>query len=565
MREDGVPGVFVEQADVVAVVPELIFTGGRVLDAAATATLPAVLAVANGRISAIGGSEVLATRGPRTEVVELAGRCVLPGFTDAHVHPVQGGLERLRCDLSDVLTRADYLTRIAEYARANPGADWILGGGWAMAQFPGGTPTAADLDAVVADRPVFLVNRDHHGAWVNSRALALAGIDASTPDPSDGRIERTAVGHPTGTLHEGAMSLVMRHVPTDTAEQMLQGLLGAQEYLHSLGITGWQDAILGSYSNITDAGEVYLQAHDTGQLTARVVAAQWWDRDRGSEQIEGFVARREQLQRANFRATSVKIMQDGVAENFTAAMLEPYFDGCGCRAAGAGLSFVDPVALAGDVSALDRAGFQVHVHAIGDRAVREALDAFARARTDNGGNDLRHHIAHVQVVHPQDIPRFAELGVGVNMQALWAAYEPQMTELTIPFLGEQRAGWQYPFADFARSGAPLCAGSDWPVSSPDPWAAIHVAVNRTLPADTPDATLRAFLPHQALTLAQVLRAYTAGSARINHLDDGGVLEVGRLADLAVIDRDPFATPAGELGQIRNLATYVGGHLVHQTS
>jgi predicted amidohydrolase YtcJ len=245
-------------------------------------------------------------------------------------------------------------------------------------------------------------------------------------------------------------------------------------------------------------------------------------------------------------------MQDGIAENFTAGMLDPYYDGCGCRTANAGLSFVDPLALRSHVIALDAAGFQVHVHAIGDRAVREALDAFGAAVVANGAGDLRHHIAHLQVVHPADIGRFAALGVTANMQALWAVNDAQMVELTIPFLGPERTGWQYPFGDLDRSGARLAAGSDWPVSSPDPLAAVQVAVNRHAGDGEP------FLPEQALDLATALAAYTSGSAWLNHADETGRIEPGLLADLAILDRDPFRASPDEISQARVTATYIEG-------
>ncbi len=470
----------------------------------------------------------------------------------------------MRCDLSEHSTREDYLTTIGAYAAAHPEVEWITGGGWALAAFPGGTPTAADLDAVVPDRPVFLPNRDHHGAWANSRALQLAGVDARTPDPGDGRIERDAQGRPSGTLHEGAMELVGRMVPDNTAEDLVDALLEGQRYLHAMGITAWQDAIVGAYANMNDASGAYLTLVGDGRLTAKVVGALWWRRDRGAEQIADLVAARERLTSGRFRATSVKIMQDGVSENFTAHMLQPYCDGHGGHTESTGIAFVDPVALREHVTALDREGFQVHVHAIGDAAVRETLDAFEQASRANGRNRFeanRHHIAHLQVIHPDDVPRFARLGVAANMQALWAAYEPQMTELTIPFLGDERAGWQYPFGDLARSGAPLAMGSDWPVTSPDPLHAIHVAVNRVLPeADGED--LRPFIPEQALDVTTALTAYTAGSAWVNHLDDTtGTIEVGKAADLVVVDRDIRLTPES-IADARVLATYVDGNQVY---
>ncbi|WP_433013176.1 amidohydrolase [Kribbella sp. CA-294648] len=538
---------------------DTFFTNGSVFDGHAHHPDWSI-AVRSGRILSAGPtvSNVWAAfRGPDTEVVDLDGGLLLPGFVDAHVHPVQGGLERARCDLSHISGREATLRTIAAYAEAHPELDWILGGGWHQPDYPGGAPTAADLDAVLPDRPAFLANADHHGAWVNSRALSLAGIDSRTPDPSDGRIERAPDGTPTGTLHEGAMDLVGRLVPPTTHEEQVAALLDAQAYLHSLGITGWQDAILGDYANLSDSTPAYVELARDGRLTARVNGAFWWRRDLGAEQIPALLERRAALQFPRLQARSVKIMQDGVAENFTAGMLDPYYDGCGCRTTNTGLSFVDPEALRDHVTALDAAGFQVHVHAIGDRAVREALDAFEKARSANGESDRRHHIAHLQIIHPDDIARFAELGVAANMQALWAVYEPQMNELTIPFLGPERTGWQYPFGDLARSGARLAAGSDWPVSSPDPLAAVQVAVNR----QTGDGEYEPFLPEQALDLATALAAYTSGSAWVNHADETGRIAPGMLADLAVLDRDPFTRPLDEIGAARVVATYVEGERV----
>ncbi|HET8599065.1 MAG TPA: amidohydrolase [Segeticoccus sp.] len=541
-------------------VADVVFTRGRVFCGDPARRFATAVAVRGDRILAVGHGEVEELIGPRTEVVDLAGRLLVPGIQDAHLHPVQGGLERLRCDLTGQETREDCLAQVKRYAGAHPGAEWILGGGWPMAAFPGGTPTAEDLDLVVPDRPAFLPNRDHHGAWVNSLALRLAGIDEGTPDPADGRIERDDRGRPTGTLHEGAMDLVGRLVPEPTPEELLAGLLEAQRYLHSLGITGWQDALLGTYANLTDASGAYLAADADGLLTAKVVGALWWRRDRGLEQVAELVERRDSLSGGRLRPTSVKIMQDGVAENHTAGMLEPYLDHHGCPGHNRGLSFVDPELLREAVPQLDAAGFQVHVHAIGDRAVREALDAIEAARDRNGPHDLRHHLAHIQVVHPDDLPRFRALGVVANMQPFWAVHEPQMDDLTIPFLGQERAGWQYPFGALLASGATLAGGSDWPVTTPDPWQGIHVAVNRTPPED-PSA--RPLLPRQAIDATAALTAYTAGSAYVNHADECGTIASGKAADLVLLDRDPLAGPVEELAATRVLATYVDGRLVHE--
>jgi len=343
------------------------FVGGAVFDGHRYAGRATVL-VEDGRIVAVGDLDPPA--GARR--VDVTGGLVAPGFVDAHVHTVQGGLERTRCDLSEGSTREDYLTTVREYAAAYPEQEWILGGGWAMSAFPGGTPTAADLDTVVPDRPVFLPNRDHHGAWVNTRAMEVAGITRASPDPPHGRFERDPDGHPTGTLHEGAMQVVVRHAPGTSAADYYAGLMAGQAYLHSLGVTGWQDAIVGEYAGMDDPGPTYLEAARRGDLTADVVGALWWDRDRGEEQVASLLERRRELGHGRFRATSVKVMQDGVAENGTAALTAPYLDRCGHPTDNSGHSFVDPAALRHHVQVLDAEGFQVHVHGIGDRGVREA-------------------------------------------------------------------------------------------------------------------------------------------------------------------------------------------------
>lgn len=496
------------------------------------------VAVKGERILAVGESlrELI---GPRTEVVPVDG-LLIPGIQDAHAHPVWGGLESLRCNLSELDGAHAYLARIAEYAAQNPDREWITGGGWAMAAFPRGTPHKRDLDDIVPDRPVLLYNCDHHGAWVNSRALELAGIGQGTPDPPDGRIERDADGSPSGVLHEGAMDLVGRFTPPPGQTLLQAALRYAQAHMHSLGITGWQDAILGDYGGYADPSPVYRALAQTGELTARVTGALWWQRTQGTEQIPSLVRRRAENEVGRFRTPMVKMMLDGVCENFTAAMTSPYLGGHG-----SGLSFVDFGSLREHVHALAGAGFGVHFHAIGDAAARAALDAV------EGLPPGRHQIAHLQVVHPDDVPRFGKLHVIANMQPLWACHEPQLDELAIPFLGPQRAAWLYPFGDLLRGGAPLAAGSDWPVSSADPWRAMHVAVHRSL--DGP-----VLLAGQRLSPSDALLAYTSGSVYANGYDDAGVIAPGRLADLVLLSGNPFES--NFLGT-RTQRTYVGGELV----
>ncbi len=537
---------------------DVVFTGGHVHTVDTLRPRAEAVAVHGERISAVADAASLAsTIGPRTRVVDLRGRMLVPGFQDAHVHPLSGGLERMECDLRGAEGRPAVLETIRAYAAARPDRDWVVGSGWYMGDFPNGLPRREDLDAILPSRPAYFPNRDGHSAWVNSRALELAGITSDTSDPVGGRIERDPDGSPTGALHETAAELVEALLPTPGPEEWLAGFKIGQAYLHSVGITAWQDAIV----SVEDHA-VYRQAFEAGLLTARVEAALWWERTRGAEQIDELIERSASGSFGRLRANSVKIMLDGVLETFTGAMIEPYLDGQGRPTANRGISFVDAELLRDYVTRLDGAGLQVHFHAIGDRAVRDALDSVEAARRINGQTDTRPHISHIQVIHPDDVPRFAAVGAAANAQPLWACHETNMDSLTIPFLGQERATWQYPFGSLLGAGARLAMGSDWSVSSANPLLEMEVAVTRVYP--TSRGTTRPFEPTEALTLEESIRAFTLGSAYVNHLDaETGTIEIGKLADLVVIDRDLFAEDAGPIGDARVLATFVGGQAVYE--
>ena len=509
-------------------------------------------------------SEAASLTGTETEIVELNGALLAPGFQDAHMHPIGGGIELLQCNLSDAASAEEAVAAVARYAAANPDEPWILGGGWSMDHFPGGAPTRTLLDAVVPDRPVFLMSRDHHSSWANSAAIRLAGIDAMTEDPADGRIERASDGAPAGTFHEGASELFAHVTPPVDPELAYRGLLRAQEEALALGITGWQDAMVGDTGPGTGTIEAYTRALDEGTLLVHVVGAQWWERGIGLEQIDGMLARREARRASGtadrFDLGTVKMMVDGVAENFTAAMLEPYRDAHGHNTHNHGISFVDPELMREAVTALDAAGLQVHFHALGDRAVRDALDAVEAARAANGPSDARHHLAHLQVVAEADTPRFAKLDATANLQALWATHEEQLDTLTLPFLQEGAESRQYPFGELHRAGARLAAGSDWPVSSADPLAAIHIAVTRVAPGITAGPLGGA---EQCLDLATAFAAYTSGSAFVNHRDhNSGAIRPGTLADLVVISPNPFELPSDALHTARVSSTWIDGRPVY---
>jgi predicted amidohydrolase YtcJ len=529
---------------------DLCFLGGSVETMTGRLDRPEAVAVREGRIAAVGSVDDIRDHvGPATTVVELSGETLLPGFGDAHVHPINGGMLANLCDLHSLTDASAYLGAIAAHAATNPDRAWVLGGGWSLTAFPRGEPERSALDGIVSDRPALLESNDGHVAWVNTRALELAGISAATGDPPDGRIVRDASGRPSGTLHDGAIDLVARHLPDPTHDELLAGLRAGQAELHRLGITAWQDAHV-----VPAELAVYREAAEAGWLTARVVAALWWERDAGLEQIAAFEEQRIAGEIGRLRADSVKLMLDGILEARTALMTAPYH---GTHESGS--PFIEPDLLRAAVIELDRRGFQAHFHAIGDGAVRLGLDAVAAARTANGPSDGRHHIAHLEAINPDDIPRFASLGVVANIQPFWAVDDDQMQELRIPVLGPERAAWQYPFASLHRSGARLAGGSDWTVTTANPLLEIEVAVTRVAPDDR---QADPFLPDERLSLDQALEAFTIGAAHVNHLDElTGTIEVGKAADLVILDRDIRAPDAGPVGDARVAATYVAGEAV----
>jgi predicted amidohydrolase YtcJ len=537
---------------------DLVLTGGHVHTVDPSRPRAEAVAIAGERIVAVGAAaEIGELVGPRTRVVDLRGRLVVPGFQDAHVHPIGAGIDLIQCDVREARGRQAVLDVIRGYAQKHPDLPWVIGSGWSMADFERGVPRREDLDAVVPDRPAFLPNRDGHSSWVNTRALELAGIDRDTPDPSGGRIERDPDGTPTGALHEAAAEIVERLLPPSTDQMRDQGLSTAQRLLHAWGITAWQDAIV-----TADEDETYRRAAASGRLTGRVEGALWWDRERGLEQFDELVERSRRGPAGRYRANSVKLMTDGVLETFTGAMLEPYLDADGRPGTDRGIAFIEPEMLQAAVVRIDAAGLQPHFHGIGDRGVRNALDAVAAARAANGMSDTRPHVAHIQVIHPDDIPRFAALGVVGNAQPLWACHEDQMDTLTIPFLGPERTTWQYPFKSLLRAGARLAMGSDWSVSTANPLEEIEVAVERVWLESRGEK--EPFLPEERLTLAEAIHGFTLGSAYVNHLDDAtGSIETGKLADLAVIDRDLFAPDAGPIGEAKVVLTTVGGEIVFE--
>jgi hypothetical protein len=435
-------------------------------------------------------------------------------------------------------------------ARAEPGA-WIRGSGWALPLFPNAHPRRALLDALAPENPVYLVAADGHSAWVNTRTLELAGIDRHTPDPPGGRIEREPTGHPTGTLREAAAGLVATRLPAHSSEEWEAGITAALEMASRYGITAMHEAGIG-----VEALRAYAALDADGRLNARIVGAFYADPGKGPAQVDSLVALRARHPPTPFfRMEAVKIMADGVIESGTAALLEPY---AGTDHRGSALfraGQLDTLA-----AALDAAGFQIHVHAIGDRAIRMSLDALAFARGQNGPRDARPILAHIQLFDPSDLPRFPELGVVGSFQPLWAYADAYITDLTEPVLGPERSRWLYPIASLVETGAVVAGGSDWNVSSMNPLDAIQVGITRRA---LDDSTGTAWLPDERVDLTTMLRLYTINAAyAAGDEANAGTLEAGKVADLVVLERDLYETPPAHLHAVPVTLTVVDGRIVY---
>lgn len=520
------------------------------------------VAVRGGKIVLVGSNaEMDAMTGPGTRVFSQPGGMLLPGFQDAHTHPLSSGVDHFDCSL-DVQPQQQqaYLAKVAACAESMADRQWISGGGWSVTAFPpDGIPHKELLDAVVSDRPAVFFSIDGHTAWVNSKALEIAGITAQTPDPLNGRIDRDpASGEPVGSFQESAMELIHALLPPPPQNQIDDGMRYSIGYLHSLGITAIQEA----NANVDPADPMqalstYRKFADSGELKLHTVISLGWDNDKGLEQIHNLARVRDQYNGGLLNTDTVKIFLDGVVEPSTAALLQDYSDQPGYK----GSLQVPPQILNEAVAQLDAEGFQVHMHVIGDAAVRAALDAYQHALERNGPTNGRHHLAHVEFVDAADIHRFAELNVTATFSALWAVEDDYLTELTLPRVGAARYRWTYPINSILQADGRIAFGSDWNVSSPDPLLAIETAVSRIEPLQglTP-----VFMPQERITLAEAVAAATLHAAYVNHLDDvSGSIEAGKLGDLVILDRNLFEIDASTISDTRVVATLFGGAVVYE--
>jgi predicted amidohydrolase YtcJ len=519
------------------------------------------LAIAREHILATGSDpQIRALAGPGTTVVEAGGGLVLPGFNDAHVHFLMGARGLRNLELAEERTVDGILRRIAEFARAHQDRDWLLGRGWFYAVFPGGMPHRELLDRVVPDRPVAIEAYDSHTTWVNSTALTRLGITEETADPPRGAIQRDAGGHATGILKETAMELVEAALPRPSTAQDVDSLAEAAQLAHRQGLTSVQEA-----GAPVSQFEIYRALRATGRPMVRMrlglamepgLSIGDWERRLVEYGRHAFPHRGDPW----ISAGIVKAFADGVIETGTAAMLAPY-EGMGATDAGAlGYPQWEPGELRQAVRVADAAGWQVQIHAVGDGAVRTALDAYEWAAEHSGQRVRRHRIEHIETVDPADIPRFAALGVVASMQPYHAHPDPAQMEVYRSKIGPDRLAHGWPWTSIRQAGGRLAFGSDWPIVTFNPFLGIDSAVNRSTTEGQPAAD---WLPQERLPLAEVLAAYTSGSAWAANEDElKGTLEPGRLADVVVLDRDLLTTPPSELLRASVRATILGGRLVY---
>ncbi len=533
---------------------DVLFRGGAIYTVDSAQPWAEAVAVTDGRITFVGEEQqASALVGPDTEIIDLGDGLLLPGFHDTHVHPVSGGMELAECNLNPATSIPDIERIVADCLAREPDAPWLRGGGYQLTLFNDGAASRQLLDRLVPDRPAFLSSADAHSGWANTRALSVAGITRDTPDPPpDGVIVREANGEPQGTLREAAMSLVERHIPRRTDAQVRAGLDRALVIAASRGITTLHEA---------NANERFLRAYVAADaddaLTARVIVALRTDPALGVDQVADLVGLRDAHRGTLVRPVAAKIFLDGVIEGGTAALIEPYVDRPGFR----GDLRWEPDVLTATVLALDEAGFKVHFHAIGDRAIRVAFDALEAARARDGGAGPRHILAHIQLFDPADIPRFASLGAVASFQPLWAYADTYITDLTEPRLGPARSRWLYPIRSVVDTGAIVAGGSDWSVSSMNPLPAIEVGITRR---DSDAAAGPAWIPEERVDLETMIRLYTMGGALAGDLEEeSGSIAVGKSADLVVLDRNLFEIATTDISDARVRLTMLAGRIVYR--
>jgi predicted amidohydrolase YtcJ len=515
------------------------------------------IAVRGDHVLAVGDkAKIESYRGTSTNVIDAQGRLVLPGFTDCHIHFMDGSLGLTRVDLNGAGTVAEIQKRVKEYADSHPQEPWIQGMGWTYPTFkPSGLPDKKILDAVVPDRPVYLVAFDGHSSWANSKALAMAGVDRNTADPANGKIVRDEKREATGALKESAGDLIDRKIPKPTRAERLDALRKGFREANKVGLTRVHSA--GQDFEYLD---LYEELQKRGELTLRFYVAYFLDPPGLTPDINQKIEDARRKYNDDWISGGVvKTMVDGVVEAHTAAMLAPYSD----DPSQSGKLFWDPAQYKSAVASLDGRGFQIFTHAIGDKGVRLALDAYENAATVNHTKDARPRIEHIETIDAADIDRFGKLGVIASMQPLHSYPDEDTLSIWARNIGPERATRPWVWRSIAQKGGALAFGSDWPVVTLNPWKGVQTAVTRQTEEGEP---VGGFVPQQRLSLEDTIRAYTLGAAFAGRREKTeGSIEAGKLADFIVLDRDLFKIEPSEIGKTEVLLTVVGGKVVYQSS
>jgi predicted amidohydrolase YtcJ len=513
------------------------------------------LAIRGDKVLAVGtAKDIAAYRGASTKVIDAKGKLVLPGFTDCHIHFMQGSLGLTQVDLNGSKSVAEIQKRVKEYATAHPKEKWIQGMGWTYPTFgPSALPNKKFLDEVVPDRPVYLQAFDGHSSWVNSKALAIAGITRETPDPPNGKIMRDDKGEATGALQESAGDLIEKLTPTPTHAERLAALRLGMHEANKFGLVRVHSA-----GQDFEWLDFYNELREKNELSLRFYIAYFLDPpELAADEIEKIEQARHTYHDDWISGGVVKTMLDGVVEAHTAAMLEPYSDDPTLI----GKLFWDPAKYQQAITELDRRGLQIFTHAIGDKAVRLALDAYQGAAETNHTHDMRPRIEHIETISAQDIPRFGKLGVIASFQPLHAYPDDDTLNIWARNVGKERAQRAWVWHSIESTGGVLAFGSDWPVVTLNPWPGVQNALTRkTREGDPPDG----FVPQERISLEDTIKAYTLGAAFAGHREKSeGSIEPGKLADLIVLDRDLFKIDPSNVADTKVLLTLVGGKVVYQ--
>jgi len=536
--------------------PDLILINGKVWTGVNDSTFAEAVAIKANKIMAVGKSvDINSLADAKTKTIDLKGKLVTAGLNDAHIHFLGGSLGLSEVDMTGTASPADVAERVNQFIKENPAKEWITGRGWQYTSFESGLPDHETLSSISNEKPVFIKAYDGHSAWANKKALAIAGIDRITKYEGFGEIVKDKNGEPTGTLRESAMGLVGKHVTQLTRTEKLDAIRKGMKLAASLGITSIQNA-----DGNEEVLSLYQELLNNGELSIRYAAAFSVGENTTDADIALFTKLKDSVGISNpmIRADAIKFMIDGVIESHTAYMLEPYSD----------IPSTDPLALGQLavpiekyqelVSKLDKNRFRIYTHAIGDKGVRESLDAYENAANINGKRDARHRIEHIETVAPDDIPRFAQLGVMPSMEPIHA--DPGTVAVWAKAIGEKRLPWSFVWAEMLKTNAHLVYSSDWPACIDlNPIRGIHVAVNRKTPDGFPEG---GWIPQQKISMAQAMRAYTSAGAYSSFEENlKGQIKEGQLADVIVFSQDLFTIDPMKTHSTKVVLTVFDGKII----